>query len=454
MKNTFPSRLPPGSIVFTLDVCNLYGSIPIQEAIDSVMNLIGANQTKLNLFGSSLTDIRALLNHVLTNNYVRLGTNVYKQTEGIAMGNRVAPPVAIAFMHIFETGFMASLDLVPDLYVRYIDDILGVWTHGMDRLTHFFNCINTHNTSIRFTMDTTHSSSQLPFLDTLITVHPSGDYTTELYFKPMAAPIILHYTSAHPMTTKRAVLNAEMRRAVRVSSDTQATERSITLITHLFQQNGYPENTIRHAANNAKHKPVNSKKDTRPHTTSTRQNTDVYMRLPYIDETTAHRVNGILRGSKTPIRVTWTSGPTLGDKLVRSALSQPPCPSGNKQCHTCESGLQGKCTTKNVVYKITCKLCEAEQRAEFYVGECTRPVRYRFNEHLGDARLRKLDTPLGEHIVAYHLDLPNTEINTSFRIEILSIGRDCAEVKIQESLHIKTLKPTLNTMKSSWPLVR
>ena len=34
-----------------------------------------------------------------------------------------------------------------------------------------------------------------------------------------------------------------------------------------------------------------------------------------------------------------------------------------------------------------------------YVGECTRPVRYRFNEHLSDARLRKTDTPLGEHIV-------------------------------------------------------
>ena len=59
-------------------------------------------------------------------------------------------------------------------------------------------------------MDHTEPTGKLAFLDTLITVHPSGTYTTELFFKPMTAPIILHYTSAHPMSTKRAVLNAEI----------------------------------------------------------------------------------------------------------------------------------------------------------------------------------------------------------------------------------------------------
>jgi len=242
-----------------------------------------------------------------------------------------------------------------------------------------------------------------------------------------------------------------MRRAIRVSSDTPATNRSIALITQLFRQNGYPNKMITDSARNARHQ--HSRKNKTPRTTTGQQTTDIYMRLPYIDETTVQRVNGIIRGCKAPVKVTWTSGPTLGDKLVRSSLTQPPCPSGNRHCHTCESGLQGRCTTKNVVYKLTCKLCEAERRVESYVGECTRPVRYRFNEHLGDARLRKLDTPLGEHILDHHSDLSNNIINTAFRIEILCTGRDCAEVKIQESIQIKALKPTLNTMRSSWPLV-
>ena len=37
LKDTFPNGLPPGAIIFSLDVCNLYGSIPIQEGIDAVM---------------------------------------------------------------------------------------------------------------------------------------------------------------------------------------------------------------------------------------------------------------------------------------------------------------------------------------------------------------------------------------------------------------------------------
>ena len=179
------------------------------------------------------------------------------------------------------------------------------------------------------------------------------------------------------------------------------------------------------------------------------------MRLPYINDTIVRRVNGILRGSKAPIKPVWINNNSLQkNKIVSSALIRPPCPSGHKQCHTCKNGLQGKCNTKNVIYKITCKPCQQEDRNICYVGECTRPVRYRYNEHLSDARLRKLDTPLGEHTLHSHQDLSNQDINNMFHIDILDRGKDCAEVKIKESIHIRILKPSLNFMQSSWPLTR
>ena len=449
LKDTFPNGLPPKSIVFSIDVCNLYGSIPIQEGIDAVINLIETNISKMNTFNISLDNIRSLLTHVLTNNYVRFNSTIFKQTTGIAMGNRLAPPVAIAFMHSFESSFLASIVDVPMFYVRYIDDILGVWTHGIDRLNHFFNIMNSHNPSIRLTMDHTENTGKLAFLDTLITVHPSGTYTTELFFKPMTAPIILHYTSAHPMSTKRAVLNSEIQRAIRVSSDRDTTERSLSTIKQLFSQNGYPPDLITRAINNNKHKGNVKSRNSKNANKNTSQ---IYMRLPYINETIVRRVNGILRSSKAPIKPVWINKNSLQKRLVSSALIQPPCPSGNKKCHTCENGLREKCNTKNVVYKITCTLCKTEQRNECYVGECTRPVRYRYNEHLSDARLRKLDTPLGEHTLQSHRNLSNDQINNMFQIEILDRGKDCADVKIKESIQIRNLKPSLNTMQSSWPL--
>ena len=100
-KKTYPNGLPSRSIVFSFDVCNLYGSIPIQVGIDAVMNLIKTNLNKINMFGITIDDLRSLLTHVLTNNYVRFNSKIFKQTTGIAMGNRLAPPVAIAFMHYF-----------------------------------------------------------------------------------------------------------------------------------------------------------------------------------------------------------------------------------------------------------------------------------------------------------------------------------------------------------------
>ena len=204
------------------------------------------------------------------------------------MGNRLAPPVAIAFMHAFETSFLSRLSDIPIFCVRYIDDILGVWTYGIDRLNHFFNLVNTHNPAIRLTIEHTGSSGgTLAFLDTLITVRPSGTYTTELYFKPMTAPIILHYSSAHPMSTKKAVLNAEVQRAIRVSSDQETRERSLSAVTQLFVDNGYPLNIIKRTITNNTHRTnAYTRKPKKDNNTSAQ----IFMRLPYINETIVRRV--------------------------------------------------------------------------------------------------------------------------------------------------------------------
>ena len=207
---------------------------------------------------------------------------------------------------------------------------------------------------------------------------------------------------------------------------------------------------IRNAIKNTKYKKQRNLKHANTH----QNKNQIYMRLPYVNETIVRRVNGILRNSGTSIKPIWTNDNSLKKTLVSSALIHPPCPSGNKLCHTCENGLRGKCFTKNVIYQITCKICQVQQRDTFYIGESTRPVRYRFNEHLSDARLRKMDTPLGEHTLHQHTDLPNIDINKLFDIKILDTGKDCADIKIKESIHIRNLKPRLNIMTSSWPLTR
>ena len=61
LKQTYPKGLPPDTIVFSLDVKNLYGNIPINEAIQSVMNLLAKHKESINLFGLSCPDVEPLL---------------------------------------------------------------------------------------------------------------------------------------------------------------------------------------------------------------------------------------------------------------------------------------------------------------------------------------------------------------------------------------------------------
>ena len=282
----------------------------------------------------------------------------------------------------------------------------------------------------------------------MLTVHRDGTYTTELFIKPMAAPIMLHYQSAHPMKTKRGILISQTKRAIRVSSSPEARNRSLQKIKDLFLHNGYPVNMIDKIFRNN----LRPSRPRRNHHKDTEQGPVTYMKLPYVNEMICHRVNGIIRASKMNIRVAWQSGPTLKSKLVRSALEPPTC-RGKTRCHACPTGLSGKCHTKNVVYKISCKNCGNSNKRYFYIGETSRPVRERFKEHLSDARLRRLGTGLGEHILDSHLELSHKEINSNFHIEILSRNRDVADNKIDESIKIRDNTPNLNTYAQSWPIV-
>ena len=150
--------------------------MPTDEAITEVCDMIQTHMDKIDLFGLILDGLQTLLRHCLHNNYVRFGDKYYKQTKGIAMGSRMAPPLAIAFMHTLESLILSSPGHQPALYLRYIDDILGIWTHGTDALDKYHDMVNSFHPSLKFSLEKTNPSkiSSVPYLDTLITVTPSG----------------------------------------------------------------------------------------------------------------------------------------------------------------------------------------------------------------------------------------------------------------------------------------
>ena len=174
--------------------------------------------------------------------------------------------------------------------------------------------------------------------------------------------------------------------------------------------------------------------------------------MPYVDEELLCKVQSKVRKSGLSVRIAWKNphisflSPyphiTLRHKLIRSSLSKPKCP-GGQRCHTCASGFSGDCTQKNVVYRLNCKLCQERSEESTYIGETKRPVRLRFNEHIRDARNASEGTTIGDHFKERHSaqDIPSTPL----QIQILHRSRDHPDRKITESLLIQRNRPGLNS---------
>ena len=285
----------------------------------------------------------------------------------------------------------------------------------------------------------------------------SGHYSTELYVKPVAAPIILPFDSAQPFKTKKAVAKSQFLRALKVSSDPVSAKRSTDMIFSLFQSNGYPPRWLHGVAHQAEkqYKKDRSYGGTRPHshhgaTNKPARKDRVYVSLPFISDTVTRRVDNALKSVHPSLTASWKNDNTLSKRLVHSALEPPPCRAGKRHCRTCESGLRGRCTMKNVIYEITCTLCETATRpSQTYIGETKRCIRYRFDEHYRDGSNRTKQTPFGEHMSLCHGNEPEPQLS----ITILRRCRDAADRKIAEALAIRDRQPSLNSQTDTWPLL-
>ena len=112
--------------------------------------------------------------------------------------------------------------------------------------------------------------------------------------------------------------------------------------------------------------------------------------------------------------------------------------------------VSGDCTEKNIVYELSCNVCQAQGQQLRYIGETKRPARLQFNEHVRDAVNKAPDTPMGDHFGVSHPTI-NVSWNT-LKIRILYRSQDHPDSKIAESLLIQKNHPLLHNI-SPWPIL-
>ena len=112
----------------------------------------------------------------------------------MAIGTKFAPPYACIFMDKFETDLFKTQKLQPFVWLRNINDIFFIWTHGKEELENFMKESNSFRHHIKFTFES--NIENINFLDVRINLS-NGHLMTNMYVKPTDCHQYLDISSSH-----------------------------------------------------------------------------------------------------------------------------------------------------------------------------------------------------------------------------------------------------------------
>ena len=138
--------VPNGAILVAADVACLYPSIPYKNGLQTLRRRLNERETS----EIATEYILHIAEFVLKNNFFEFNGEVKRQKSGTAIGTKFSPPYACIFMDEVETEFLKSQVSQPFLWLRYIDEIFFIWTHGTQELDSFLNKLNKFHHNLSF----------------------------------------------------------------------------------------------------------------------------------------------------------------------------------------------------------------------------------------------------------------------------------------------------------------
>ena len=255
-------------ILITMDIVNLYPSIPIDEGISYVKDaMIDFEEKERNL----LIDLLII---VLKQNVISFEEKVYRQISGTATGTPCAVVFANLFLKALESKFINLLDTsdYPLFFKRYIDDIFMI-ARNLEHAKLLVNTYDNLHPNIKITYK--FSSISVDYLD--ITIYKSQltnlmtscELFTKLYQKSMNKYIYIPPSSFHPKHIYKSFIKGEIRRYCLLNTTEHDYDESKQCFRNRLMSRGYepaflnPLFNIRFDRNQLlSHKPTLSKQPT------------------------------------------------------------------------------------------------------------------------------------------------------------------------------------------------
>ena len=395
--------ISPDDLIATLDVDNMYTNIDIEDGIRAIKEKLGFEHNNKRTLA-----IIALLELSLKNNDFIFNNDIFLQTCGTAMGKDYAPNYSNIFMAKWEMSALEKCVLKPKLFLRYLDDIFIIWPHGREAFQIFFETINTHHPSIK--LKYTISNSSINFLDTTIVKQIVLDkycLISKVYFKPTDTHELLDKRSFHPRHTFSGVIKSQIMRFKRICTLDKHFEEACKILFDALKLRNYSKRWLRKIKN-----------DTIRIMTRKLVTTEIEIPGPS------------------------TGGCDTCDGIqCKTCEFLTPCHNffgyNEELIHPITSELT--CSSRNIIYLITCQLCFDQ-----YVGETENSLRERWAKHRTDIKYGKFTNSVAKHLDKYHSKDYRFDVLTIIPIEQIPIGANhtCskAQREVREQFWIDKLK--------------
>ena len=141
--------IPDNALLVTADVVELYPNIPYQAGLIAFKEALD----KRHLKKIPTDDMIKMAEFVLSNNFFEFTSDTFQQISWTAIGTKFALPYTCIYMDQIEQKFLATQINQPIIWLRYIDDIFFIWTHGEKELEKFMSSFNSFTPNPKFTYE-------------------------------------------------------------------------------------------------------------------------------------------------------------------------------------------------------------------------------------------------------------------------------------------------------------
>ena len=338
-------NIPDNPSLVTVGVVGLYPSIPQEVHLRK-------NRTEGKRIKSLLKILSKWLSLCLRITTLSSTVMLNIKYRVLLLAIKFSPPYACIFMDEIETKFLQTQEFQPLVWVRYIDNVFFIWTHGPDKLVSFMTEFNNYHPNIKFTYES--NKENITFLD--LDVSLSGNkLTTDLHIKSTDKHQYLHYLSAHPAHTERSIIYSQALRMNRICSYKTDFEKHLVDMKSWFQARGYPSGLIQ-------------------------------------------KEMAKLRAKLYPLERTAVSCKCFGKRCeVCGNVTETSNFTSTATQNTYKINHQFNCSEKCLVYLLTCNKCFKQ-----YVGQTVDEFRRRWNNYKSnDRKFQRLEPCMQEHLFSH-----------------------------------------------------